>query len=175
MIVIIIILTVLIVAAITIGLVFGLKKSNKSGPGSVNPSPPHSGPTPPHSGPTPPSPPTQSPYGPRFGDLGINCQKDSDCVLSGSDTFCNSQTNRCELRECPKDMKDWGDCGTFSDEETCNNGYSNNATTIPIGAAQCSNTVPCYVATGKIKCNWAGTYCTESASDTICAKSVTRS
>ena len=175
MIVIIIILTVLILAAITIGLVFGLKKSNKSGPGSVNPSPPHSGPTPPHSGPT------QSPYGPTScansscGDLGTSCQKDSDCVLSGFDLFCNSQTSRCELRECPKDMKDWGDCGTFSDEETCNSGYSNDTTTNSIGAAPCSNTVPCYVATGKIKCNWAGTYCTESASDTICAKSVTRS
>ena len=148
------------------GLVFGLKKSNKSGPGSVNPSPP----TPPHSGPT------QSPYGPRFGDLGTNCQKDSDCVLSGFDTFCNSQTSRCELRECPTDMKDYFDCWTFRDEETCNNGYSNNDTTNLIGVSQCSNTAPCYKLTGKVKCNWTGDQgCIESSNTLNCATKVTRS
>ena len=175
-IVIIIISIILIITAITVGLVFGLKNSSKSGPGSVNPSPP----TPPNSGPPQPSK-KQSPYGPTScansscGDLGTSCQKDSDCVLSGFDIFCNSQTSRCELRECPKDMKDWGDCANFTDKETCNNGYSNDTTNNSIGVSQCSNTVPCYVATGKIKCNWAGTYCTESGSDTICAKTVTRS
>lgn len=84
--------------------------------------------------------------------LGTLCKSNKDCESDTFDNFCNSKTGRCELSPCSSTMKN--KCYDFTDEKSCNNGYRSNGITdfIP---SDCSETYPCYSATGKLNCSWS--------------------